>query len=99
MIAALAIIVSESFHPLFEGANAGPAIYHFTQMEKYLPGFWLIPTLLTAVFEAASIAKGWAPFSETKGTMSWLKDDYIPVSQIICFYFFLGDTNLLSVHL
>ena len=99
MIAALAIIVSESFHPLFEGANAGPAIYHFTQMEKYLPGFWLIPTLLTAVFEAASIAKGWAPFSETKGTMSWLKDDYIPVSQIICFYFSLGDTNLLSDHL
>ena len=99
MIAALAILVSESFHPLFDGANKGPAIYHFTQMEKYQPGFWLIPTLLTAVFEAASIAKGWAPFSETKGTMSWLKDDYIPVSQTFCFHFFGGPTNQFDVHL
>ena len=80
MIAASAILVSESFHPLWNGVVSGPAINHFAQMDKFLPGFWLVPTLLTGIFELTSISKGWASPKETAGTMAWLKEDYTPVS-------------------
>jgi hypothetical protein len=33
-------------------------------------------------FEAISIAKGWAKYEETKGTLGFLKDDYIPVRKL-----------------
>ena len=80
MIASLAIIVSEVYHPLWNGVVDGPATNQMLQMENIIPGFWLIPTSLTALCELTSIAKGWAPYSETKGTLSWLREDYVPVS-------------------
>lgn len=85
MMASLAIVVSEVYHPLWNGVVDGPAIGHMAQMETIIPNFWVLPTLLTGVCEVASIAKGWAPFSETKGTLSWLKDDYTPVSRLTTF--------------
>lgn len=85
MIASIAIITSEAFHPLWNGVVDGPATSHMTQMENIIPGFWLYPTFFTAIAELTSISKGWAPFSETKGTLAWLKDDYTPVSQPFSF--------------
>ena len=84
MIASIGIVVSEAYHPLWNGVVDGPATTHFDQMDKIIPGFWIIPTVLTAVCEIASIAKGWAPPSETFGTLAWLKDDYVPVSETNC---------------
>jgi len=77
MMAALAIIAAESF-PLPNALVSGPAIFHFAQVEKTLPNFWLIPIAFTGFFEAISIAKGWAPFEETKGGLGFLKEEYIP---------------------
>lgn len=47
-------------------------------MEKVFPNFWVIPIAATGFFEAISIAKGWAKYEDTKGTLGFLKDDYIP---------------------
>ena len=83
MIAAPAILISEQFQPFLGGAVTGPAITHFDQIDALYPGSWLIPTLLTGIFEVASIAKGWESPDKTFGTLAWLKDDYVPVSQRI----------------
>ena len=85
MMASLAIVVSEVYHPLWNGVIDGPAIGHMAQMETIIPSFWILPTVLTGICEVASIAKGWAPFSETRGTLSWLKEDYTPVSRSMTF--------------
>ena len=78
MVAAVGILISEVFHPFYGGIISGPATTHFQQIEILQPGFWLVPLLATGIFEAFSIAKGWAPVEETKGTIAWLKKDYIP---------------------
>jgi hypothetical protein len=67
MVAAVGILVSEVFHPFYGGLISGPATSHFRQIEILHPGFWLLPLLATGIFEAYSIAKGWAPPEETKG--------------------------------
>ena len=59
MIAAPAIIVSESYHPFYP--LTGAAVTHFDQMEAFIPFFWVIPTLWSAIFELYSIAAGWEP--------------------------------------
>lgn len=78
MVAAIGILTAEVWHPFYGGLIRGPAISHFQQIEALQPGFWLVPLLATGIFEAYSIAKGWAPPDETKGTVAWLKDDYVP---------------------
>ena len=93
MMASLAIVVSEVYHPLWNGVIDGPAIGHMAQMETIIPSFWILPTVLTGICEVASIAKGWAPFSETRGTLSWLKEDYTPVSRSMTFYSSLTANN------
>lgn len=64
MIAAVGIIAAESFPFPNAYVPAGiPAIFHFDEMEKVFPNFWLIPTGITAFFEAYSIAYAWVCYS------------------------------------
>ena len=75
MMAAVAIPISEIYHPFYPQLS-GPAITHFQQMsDNYFPNFWIVPLLWTAYFEIISIAKGWEP-----GAKGWstLQDSYIP---------------------
>lgn len=71
MVAALGIMTSEVWHPFYGGQITGPATTHFSQIEQIQPGFWLVPLFATGIFESLSIAKGWAPPSETAGTLGW----------------------------
>ncbi len=48
MMATLAIIAAESF-PLPNAFVSGPAIFHFAQMERVFPNFWVIPIAATGM--------------------------------------------------
>uniref|UniRef100_A0A0G4HQ93 Plastid light harvesting protein n=1 Tax=Chromera velia CCMP2878 TaxID=1169474 RepID=A0A0G4HQ93_9ALVE len=73
MLAAVGILVAESFKPLFGGKVVGPAIFHFAQIPA---SFWLILPLAIGAVEVMQIQKGWAsPFSND---LFSLKKDYQP---------------------
>ena len=78
MMAVVGILVAENYHPFYGGLVSGPAVDHFYKIGRMDPSFWLIPLLLTGIFEAYSIATAWAPRKETKGTVAWLREDHIP---------------------
>lgn len=78
MMAVVGILVSESYHPFYGGLVGGPAVDHFHKIDIIEPGFWIIPLTMTGAFEAFSILTAWAPREETKGTVGWLKDSYVP---------------------
>lgn len=78
MMAVLGILVAENFHPFYGGSVGGPAISHFSQIDKIEKGFWLVPFLAIGSIEAISIATTWAPRKDTKGTVGWLKDNHTP---------------------
>lgn len=69
MIAVVAALVAENYHPFFS---------HFAQVGRLYPSFWLIPFLSTSLIELYSIVTAWAPRKDTKGTVAFLNEDYIP---------------------
>jgi Chlorophyll A-B binding protein len=75
MIAAVGILVSEIYHPLFGGEVSGPAINYFSQIGF---DFWLKLVAFIGLVEAYSIFTAWAPRKDTKGTVGWLTDSYTP---------------------
>lgn len=77
MIAVVAALVAENYHPFFPDVT-GPSISHFAQVGRLHPGFWSIPFLSTGIIELYSIATAWAPRKDTKGTVAFLNEDYIP---------------------
>jgi hypothetical protein len=77
MVAVVAALVAENYHPFFPLVD-GPSISHFAQVERLQPGFWLIPFFFTGLVEFYSIATAWAPRKKTEGTVAFLNEDYTP---------------------
>uniref|UniRef100_A0A7R9U0X8 Plastid light harvesting protein n=2 Tax=Pinguiococcus pyrenoidosus TaxID=172671 RepID=A0A7R9U0X8_9STRA len=81
MLAALGILVQESFHPLFGGAISGPAIFEFQQVDNVYPLFWVAFGTAVAFVEGTTINQGWESIRETKARgadVAGLKEDYTP---------------------
>lgn len=66
MLAALGILVQESFHPLFGGTISGPAIFEFQQVENIDPPFWVILATLIGFVEGRTITNSWETIRETQ---------------------------------
>jgi hypothetical protein len=88
MMAWVASVFAEKYHPYYDGLIDGPAINHFAKVEAITPGFWTVRLFLTAICEVISIGKGWAPPRESEFTIGWLKEDYV-----------IGDLGLDSLRL
>lgn len=78
MVAALGILVGESFNSFFDGKISGPAIYQFQQADDILPQFWEIVVFFIALIEGQTIITGWESPSENKKGFADLKADYVP---------------------
>lgn len=75
MVAALGILVGESFNPFFDGKITGPAIYQFQQADDLLSYFWVLVLFGVGLVEGQNILTGWeTPAGETIAT---LKEDYV----------------------
>eukprot|EP00640_Fibrocapsa_japonica_P007816 CAMPEP_0113938490 /NCGR_PEP_ID=MMETSP1339-20121228/4921_1 /TAXON_ID=94617 /ORGANISM="Fibrocapsa japonica" /LENGTH=150 /DNA_ID=CAMNT_0000941633 /DNA_START=1 /DNA_END=449 /DNA_ORIENTATION=+ /assembly_acc=CAM_ASM_000762 len=59
MIAALGILVAESFNPLFGGQITGPAISHFQQADAIFGSFWVFVLFGVGIVEGQGILLGW----------------------------------------
>ncbi|CAN0369502.1 unnamed protein product [Discosporangium mesarthrocarpum] len=78
MLAAVGILVAESFHPLFLGPDyIGPAVDHFQEITARFPAFWVAATTGIAFIEYQAIIQGWDEVDSTTGTGN-LKPEYIP---------------------
>lgn len=73
MLAAVGILVNESFNPLFDGKITGLAVNMFQQVPS---PFWEVVLLFVAVAEAGRASLGWNPPSGE--TMFTLRDSYTP---------------------
>mmetsp|Transcript_11275 Transcript_11275/g.11308 ORF Transcript_11275/g.11308 Transcript_11275/m.11308 type:complete len:211 (-) Transcript_11275:85-717(-) len=79
MVAALGILVGESFNPLFDGKISGPAIYQFQEADDILSTFWVGVLFLIGLIEGQTIITGWESPSEASGkAVADLKADYTP---------------------
>eukprot|EP01041_Mallomonas_annulata_P016710 gene16710-34755_t len=79
MIAALGMLVGESFNPLFDGKITGPAIYQFQQADDLVSYFWVGVLFVIGLIEGQTILSGWESPKETAGrAVANLKSDYIP---------------------
>ena len=81
MIAALGILVGESFNPLFDGQITGPAIYQFQQADAIIPQFWELVVFIIALIEGQTIITGWESATDSanrKSGVANLKADYTP---------------------
>ncbi|CAM9638762.1 unnamed protein product [Discosporangium mesarthrocarpum] len=78
MLAAVGILVAESFHPLFLGPDyIGPAVDHFQEITARFPAFWVAATTGIAFIEYQAITQGWGEVDSTTGTGN-LKPEYTP---------------------
>ncbi|CAM9674717.1 unnamed protein product [Choristocarpus tenellus] len=78
MLAAVGILVAESFHPLFMGPNyIGPAVDHFQEITARFPAFWVAAVTGIAFVEYQAITQGWGELDSTTGTGN-LKAEYTP---------------------
>lgn len=57
MLAALGLLIGETWNPLFGGKVLGPAIYHFQQVQTIFPPFWYLSLLGIGIVEGYNIAK------------------------------------------
>ena len=77
MLAALGMLVQESFHPVFPSIT-GPAIYHYQQAQELFPPLTVILLSFISVVELVNISKGWESADEKTTASAMLKKDYIP---------------------
>ncbi|CAM9641020.1 unnamed protein product [Discosporangium mesarthrocarpum] len=78
MLAAVGVLVAESFHPLFLGPDyIGPAVDHFQEITARFPAFWVAATTGIAFVEYQAISQGWGEVDSTTGTGN-LKPEYTP---------------------
>jgi hypothetical protein len=68
-LAMMARVFAEKYHPYYDGLIDGPAINHFAKVQAVTPWFWIVPCLLTGIFEVISMGKGWASPLETAFTI------------------------------
>lgn len=78
MLASVGIVVSEQYHPLFDGRVTGPAIRHFQQLQLIFPSIWLVILFCVAIAEARSINIGWETPEEKTTSTAMLKATYVP---------------------
>mmetsp|Transcript_7186 Transcript_7186/g.13385 ORF Transcript_7186/g.13385 Transcript_7186/m.13385 type:complete len:241 (+) Transcript_7186:270-992(+) len=79
MLAVLGFLVSESFHPLFGGQIAGPAIRHLDQVRDVAPAFFEILGLTIGICELYRATTGWkSPTEVEKYFAGELRDTYYP---------------------
>ncbi|CAM9342081.1 unnamed protein product [Sphacelaria rigidula] len=78
MLAALGVLVAESFHPLFMGPDyIGPAVDHFQEITAQFPQFWVAALLGIAFIEYNQITTAFAEPASMTGEAG-LKEDYMP---------------------
>ncbi|CAM9939595.1 unnamed protein product [Ectocarpus sp. 12 AP-2014] len=78
MLAAVGILVSEIFHPLFMGpAYIGPAVEHAQQIATVYPLFWVASVGMIAFIEGQTIKDAWGTVSPVTGVGN-LKTEYYP---------------------
>ncbi|CAN0255388.1 unnamed protein product [Discosporangium mesarthrocarpum] len=78
MLAAVGILVAESFHPLFMGPDyIGPAVDHFQEISSKFPAFWVAALTGIAFVEYQAITQGWDEVDPTTGAGN-LKPEYTP---------------------
>ena len=75
MLASLGFITAENFHPLFNSAIEGPAIYHFQAADDIIPYFWVAVLFGVGLVEGQNILVGWE--TPAGSTISTLKEDYV----------------------
>ena len=77
MLAALGLILQDTFHPLFKDQVLGAPIYHYQIASTKYP--WLTPAILASIglIEAVNIKKGWDFLSPSQG-IATLREDYVP---------------------
>merc|ERR1712023_125199 len=79
MLAVLGFLVAESFHPLFGGTIAGPAIRHLDQVRVVAPAFFEILALGIGIAELYRASYGWvSPQNIQKYFGGELTEDYYP---------------------
>merc|ERR1712028_284752 len=83
MLAVVGFLVAESFHPLFGGEIAGPAIRHLDAVREQVPNFFETLGFFIALAETSRATYGWTPPKQVEtdsGTMAgnYLRDDYYP---------------------
>ena len=75
MVASLGFLVQEKFHPFFNGAIDGPAIYQFQQADELLSYFWVLVLFGVGLVEGQNIIAGWE--TQPGASTATLKDDYV----------------------
>ena len=79
MLAVLGFLVAESFHPLFGGSIAGPAIRHLDQVRVVAPAFFEILALAIGISELYRASYGWvSPQNIQKYFGGELTENYYP---------------------
>jgi len=79
MLAVLGFLTAESFHPLFGGMIAGPAIRHLDQVREVAPLFFEILAVTIGLAELYRSLVGWVSPQEVKKYFGGeLKDNYYP---------------------
>lgn len=75
MVAAIGILVGESFNPFFDGLITGPAIYQFQQADDLLSYFWVLVLFTIGLVEGQNILSGWE--TPAGASIAQLKEDYV----------------------